>query len=316
MRPRVPCRICGQTYHSASARNRHEARAHANNIAYQCGICSQMFDSFNQLNTHRFSHAPQNSFQEHERSWNTCVTFRKYFSEVSSLQEAFQQTTQELHDIICFYVEQQRNLKVSIVYVAEYVKNDSNGQVVERQNFSLREEAREMYNHFMVSDFIEEVCSLLSTRSEDILENGSSWIFNEAKFCDIEIGICRPLNGSCGEAITINSLNQMKRLKSLSTKAGEEKDCFFLALAAAMVNKEERQNKKHLRQFVKENLVVNVPLPVKLRDIPKIEHENRHLGLAVNVLHAEDNPSEDLACPYSVTPIYRTSIKREFVLRM
>ena len=74
----------------------------------------------------------------------------------------------------------------------------------------------------------------------------------------------------------------MEKIK-LPKKA--ENQCFFDAIAYHFLKTSSR---KKIEKFKKDNLVIKVPTPVKVRDIKKFEKHNSHLKMSINILCMEE----------------------------
>jgi hypothetical protein len=123
----------------------------------------------------------------------------------------------------------------------------------------------------------------IEANADSFLEKGSGWILNAVYRTDLEVAKCRPLAGSCGDAVL--SIETLGDVKSLTNSTDGDHRCFFYAVARYFVGSDDIIA---IKRFVADHLnIVNIPVPVSIRHIAKFEEMNSHLSMSINILYKE-----------------------------
>ena len=125
-----PVKDCNITFTRRYNRDRHVALEHNNVvIVHSCVFCGGIFQNVKALREHRLTHKPETGFQllssAHKKK---CVIYRKQYSHpVDTFEEAIAKDKSDIYSQLVYELSNRYNMKVSIVYYAEFVKLSAGG---------------------------------------------------------------------------------------------------------------------------------------------------------------------------------------------
>ena len=277
----VLCQYCGRLFSRADNLEVHIRTEH-NFIqrVHRCQLCGAVFSGTGELNSHRLTHEPSLTFEEIHSAHNRVLQrYRQTFgAEVSTLDLAYEQCREDMERLLRFKIEQLRNYKLVICFSVIFRRALPNSEE-ETIVHNIRLPIEEYFESVDISKRLDSAYNEIQRRLEGFIENGSSWVLQRVFFCDLDFYRCRPLVGRCGMSsiVQFEDINDIK-----SNPAAHSDNCFLRAVAYHFV---QNSDVTVLDEYVKTHFKVNVPLPVKIRDVPKFERDNK---IAINVLYGED----------------------------
>lgn len=252
------------------------------NLVHICRWCGAVFKSVRQLKAHRLEHRPTNTnFEVYKRGpEGKCIIYRKrYDNPVQTFEEAVQLDKKETLRLLNYEWLIRNSMKATIIYHVQLIRH--NGEEEERTTVCLREKAQMINQPGDIENLMRDTRVNIQRRLDDWAEAGSGWLVDEVECCDLELGNCQELTGSCG----LMSVTHRKHLKKIKPGA-ETNTCFLDAVAYHFVRTEDADI---VSDFIEKKLVVNVPMPMKVRNIARFEADNAALSIKLNILFVEDN---------------------------
>lgn len=274
------CGVCEAKFSRKFHRDRHIFLIHTSkNLVHICRWCGAVFKNVRDLKKHRLEHKPNTNFIIiREVLEENCKIYRKHYeTQVKTFEEAVQLDTKELTRILNYEWLIRKTMKASIIYHVELIR--LNGEEEERQEVCLRDKSRMVTQLGDVDGLLSATRSYVQKRIDDFHDLGSGWLLDEVICCDIDIGTCQELTGSCG-LISITNRKHLKKIKP----GPDSNTCFLDAVAYHFVRTDDIDI---INDFIEKKLIVNVPMPMKIRNIARFEADNAALGLKVNVLYCE-----------------------------
>ena len=282
------CPHCAVVFTRKFNRDRHVNVEHNHiTIVHSCVFCGAVFNTIAALRVHRKNHQPTTGFEvfasAHKKK---CVIFRKsYESIMADLNSSFLNDKEDIYKLLRYELANRNSMKTSIVFYAEFTKfngTNENGEEADRTRYQvcIRSQSCLLTNEGDILNLMDSSLQSAQNRIDDFIENGSGWRLDEIVCTNIEIGNCRPLNGSCN-LLSITYPKALKRIKP----ADKLQQCFLEAVAYHFI---KSSNVSLLQTFINENLRVNISTPVSITSIPRFENDNKHLDLKINVLYMEE----------------------------
>lgn len=285
------CPHCGKKVTRLDNLHIHIVRMHNyRRPAYSCPVCEEQFRSYRLFVKHKDKHKLNSEFSVIEHAFRpACVIYRKVFphrnDRVASMDEFWLQNEDRVENVLGHeLLHGSKNIKCNLVIKAEMVKNQ--GNEVERGYFYFRTKATEIQSKDDIPKFQTYAKEYLATLMDDFIDRGSGWTCNAFQFCDIEIGNCPPLTGLCSDAgVRIHKLRDLYKQNPCSQIKTIKHGCLLYAVASYFTNSEDVST---MEEFIRNKLIVNVPLPVSRRNLDKFEEDNAVLDFKINMLQVDD----------------------------
>ena len=283
------CPHCQIVFTRKFNRDRHVNNEHNHIIiVHSCVLCGAVFNTTTALRSHRRIHEPTTGFvvfaSAHKKK---CIIFRKSYATVmADLNSSFLNDKEDIFKLLRYELANRNSMKASIVFYAEFTKYNGlneNGEEMERTRYEtcLRSESQLLTDEAGILNLMDSSLSNAQNRIDDFINNGSGWQLDEIICTNIEIGTCRPLNGSCN-LLSITYPKTLKRIKPVENM----QQCFLEAVAYHFT---KSSNVNVLQTFISEKMRVNIATPVNVMSIPRFEKDNEHLNFKINVLYCEEN---------------------------
>ena len=180
--------------------------------------------------------------------------------------------------------------------ITEYVaKHPVKAQIVLKMSFykervGEKEEAEKVFRSIcepiqsgnMVEEFLQRSRHYIKARIEEYEKLGSGWIYDKFQCAHLELAKYNPLSA----AGTVVLPKKVKDMKSVLNISSNDNKCFLYALAAGIMRIEGSLPKQHAGRFTNyvskasTILMSGVELPVRIKDIAKVEEMN---GISISV---------------------------------
>ena len=301
----LKCEQCGNTFSRKDVLNRHIERYH-NYLKpqYHCVICKLDFDEGKDYISHKENEHGNTdaNFEEVQIALNTCKVLRKTLGykkeeQIISVHDLFENHQEEINDKLLQELNDNVNFKCNMVLAVEMFKtsgkiDEKTGEEEEldRTSFFFRTNQENNYainNRQNVSSFIRRSKNNLDLHIQDFVQNGSGWRIQAIEYCQLEIGACAALNGSCpSQRITISKPKDIFEIKKKENEKKQQykNGCLLYCIAAYFTKEEE--NMQILDNFIQKNINLNISMPAKINQIKNFEKANQHLDFKINVLQA------------------------------
>lgn len=284
------CQQCSSKFNRRDYLTKHIKAVHNfRKPVFRCSVCKEEFTNIRHYEEHKNSHVRSNEYVEIDHAFRrTCTVLRKVFpfdqeGRVSTLSEFYVQNQDQISTVLQQKLLTSRNFKVNMVIAAELHKNSGNEE--NRATFFFRTKATEVWSRRDVARFMHSGKTYLNTLVDDFLTNGSGWQLNAIDYCDLEVGDCPALAGSCSDKGFV-----IKKPKDILKCSGEnieakKNGCLLYAVASYFTKSEDM---KVLNSYIQHNINVKVKLPVKIRSLTKFEKDNQHLKFRINVFQMDE----------------------------
>jgi len=313
------CDECDRTFNAKQNLKAHKQRYHSNfPITFPCGFCTKSFESGYDLDQHRLNdHQRKSDFYERETAFRkTCQVHRLDIPRnVSTVNSFIKYSSQKLVDFINDKKNELDAFKYTITLGVEYEKDAKNDleSNPERMLMNFRSKMQTCFKFDEVESNIAKALIDIETNSNEFTSNGSSWVMDKILYADIEIGKCFLLSGSCTvhkiiDSYRATSVLEIKNDKSIETFKDDSVDdgmCFFYAIATYFTKSADMSV---LSNFIKNNININIPTPVKVSDVNKFEKANEHLDMSINVVYKSHKND--------IFPVYASNRESENVINL
>jgi hypothetical protein len=202
---------------------------------------------------------------------------------VRTYEESFAYARSRLINLINAKIATMKSFKISFTFFVEmYKMHEGEIMTVETFPFTVR--------HMMIHplcDFqegMDERIEIINNLIDGFLNLGSGWVVDDVLYVEAEIAKCPPLAGSCGRHEVKYVRNQGVQLVNTGFDNESDGKCFFFAISQLFCGESEQE------QFIEENMIINIPHPVKVDSIDKFEEDNKPLlDLAINVIYQDED---------------------------
>ena len=174
-------------------------------------------------------------------------------------------------------------LQVAFVLTPEFIKESYNEEERVVIEFPLRTQSVKLTHGSNLKKVVKETFTFWRDRIDDVSFQGSGFTLLGFLSLGVQIGECRDIFGGSAacKSIVINQkkdlLKNLPRHSDLNTSG----DCFLRCIVYSFLGSQMYETL--YEAFRNDHIVMKVPIPVPLKDIPKFEKDNRLLNLKVNV---------------------------------
>lgn len=315
---RFECEHCEQWFTSRQAVNRHTRVIHNQrlNVVSVCTICNEALPNTTALHRHVNQHLPvnnmfvlrQHAFEGVTMKYVCNFEQQNYAPVFVTVSDAMRYMWNDAIELLQFHTARLHQLKASaslkVLFRRGNELNPEEGNVLEQRQESLifhlhgstsmlltREDAR---------PFLEECATSFEMQIEGKHEMGSNLILDRVLSFNCHLTEVQLRYGSCDAAlISLVSMHQITTSKAYVNRSANSKklkDCFLLAVAAALQSDRMMQNDEaFLRAYYRQHFnLEGINLPFAMSQIDKFERQNRHLAkngeqLHINVYGIEKN---------------------------
>lgn len=196
---RFECENCSKVFTRKFNLDRHIALTHkAENLVEKCTFCSQTFNTCEELVSHiRGDHKPSNTFVIHQSAFRRTIVTYKYTFEhnVTDLLSAQKVVQSKLQNLILYEASKKNVIKVGLVVFCEMVMYDISGEKVTTAILPFRAK------NFLANAQVQRNITTNIRRSfrqhfhrmEELVNNGSNWVFSRAVEFYVEVSPLRSL---------------------------------------------------------------------------------------------------------------------------
>ena len=302
------CDMCNKQLINKRSLANHKQKYHLNyEEKFPCGFCSLFFSDASALDTHRKEkHASNNDFREKESALrNTCQVHRLTLEEnIESVNKMISYASDQLINLLETKIQELNSFKFALILGAEYEKFEHDlASPPERLLMNFRSSYETLTQFSELTSSIARALVAIESNSEEFTANGSGWMLHRLLYLDVEIGQCYILSGSC----SIHKLNLTRNSDKIlgvhkddinSRNDSEEGYCFFYAIASFFCDSDA--NVDELSEFIVNNIIINIRIPVRVSDVEKFEKQNSHLQCSINIIYKNADGS--------VFPVYISKI--------
>lgn len=294
------CRECNKSYTRQYNLTRHVQTVHQNLvITEKCFLCGQIFANCNLLQKHykRF-HKPSKHFIVQDKAFRKNFIDYRYTYDDQEIDFNLAQSNllQEIKKTILFEAQKKVVCKVGLVFVAEMVMQENDGNVISRcaipfrsSNFLANATGKASITKNIIRSFNEQRRHL-----DNFINNGSNWVYNRPIAFNIEIAALRPITGGQNSEEQPINIIDIKNKKFLYNPSNKNQKCFLYCIAFALYEEEIRTTNPKLKEkmfdtklektFNRFNLA-NINFPISVKGIKKFLKLNSHLNLKINILY-------------------------------
>ena len=306
----LPCQLCGRVFSRRHTLKLHLQTAHLGTL-FSCGLCPRMFTDKQSVIAHRRQeHQQRNAFvllqSAHDKA---CQQYRLNLPESlrTDINDTIDHCIGKSVTLLDYLLADKKFMKVTFTLSLRFSQPQF-GAGLEEEDAIRREGKESIQMNFRSDtsqftlhawqaneDTLVKMFQTIAGKVDQFVHYGSGWIISDALYLDVEVGECLPLAGSC-------SLHKVRRKKQkletydvhpqLDEKEEEEEQedhqCFWHAIAAHFLSKKE-PSVEELESFVKDNIIVTVKSPVEVDKIKKVEADNAHLDMAINVVFRSED---------------------------
>lgn len=284
---------CGRQFSRKADLRRHINSSHVNdNSTQKCFLCGQLFQTSDELDQHyQLAHRPTRKFVERESAFRRkFLTLRyNYLDNEVDLHQAQNSLRNTIYRTILREAAQRIACKVSIIFIAEMVMNDHDGERISKGIFPFRSPTFQVNPawQLQLDTNIRRGFQHQRNSMDEFMRSGSGWTFHRAIAFDIEFANVNPIKAGCDTPFSINAFAQRNNL--FNPKRTKNK-CFLFCIAYFLLfgiatNKnittaEEIKIIKETRKFD----VKGITFPISINDIKKFLNKNGQLDLKINIL--------------------------------
>jgi len=287
------CKVdgCDRKFRRKFDLRQHVSQRHVGNTNVEkCFLCGQIFHDCDELQDHHATrHRPSRRFVVKESAYRkNFQTYRYHFlPEETNFEEAQNGLRKKLYDLISSEAAKRVMCKISLIFIAEMVMIDHQGDRINRASIPFRAP------NFIVSGgypksikrFIKQsfVCQRIAF--DEFMRSGSNWQFDKALAFDIEVSTIKPLRGGRLD------VSCFKNSSSLYSPSNKNNKCllyciayfllFGIALKKDVTNTDELAIKREAKKFN----IKGISFPSAVVDIKKFLDKNPKLDLKINVLY-------------------------------
>lgn len=282
------CEICLKSFSRHFTLKRHKKNLHKVK-KYKCSFCRQYLESISRLNKHKeLKHKPKtNFFVVKSALFKKCVLYRRTISKESfTIDGAFQEIFEDLFNLLTYKVDKLKVFKISIVSHVEFVQigidAETGLEVIENTNeICMRKPSVQLTKGSDIKSIIHNNRLAVNERILDYVNMGSQWRLNDVIAIDLQINHQSAFAGGCGKL----SVNFKKDALSMETDCEDRNDCFLQCIATFFTKSENYDINKN---YINNNLKVNMKMPMELNKIEKFEKDNADKHLRINVVYYDN----------------------------
>lgn len=193
------CESCSKSFSRKFNLDRHVHLTHGNQkVVERCSFCSLTFTSCEELLSHiRRDHKPSKTFVVFESAFRkTIVTYKYTFDDnITDLLSAQKLIEGKLRNLILYESSKKNVIKVGLVVFCEMVMYDISGEKIttavipfRAKNFLSNAQVPRNINTNIKKSFRQHF-----HRMEELVNNGSNWVFNRAIQFFVEISPLRAM---------------------------------------------------------------------------------------------------------------------------
>ena len=259
-----------------------------------CGMCSQTFQTRQQLNDHRARvHPLRTDFYQVQTAHRRAVElFRIDFPDnIRTITRCLNFAYKKVKPLLRQLIQRKRFMKASFNLALRFSKTDHrDGDGIEGEEVITTNMASKNVSFTLASNVSTEATSMLSyimDTFDDFVSRGSGWVLVDCLALDVCVGECSPLVGRC--SLHKAHYREGVQVTNLANEEIEDGRCFFHAIASHFLEGEDQPSK--LEEFIQKNLRIDIPYPVDLKNITKFEQDNAALDLSINVMFRDEEGS-------------------------
>lgn len=284
---------CGRRFKRRYDLKKHIHALHGEQIVEKCFLCGQLFESRQPLEEHyRKYHKPSRHFVVKDSAFNkNVITFRYTFLENET---NFEKAQTGIKNIIRRQIQletaQKFMTKVSLVFVAEMIMIDLQGEKISRASIPFRAPnflSSSMRPH-VIDSMIQKSFTHQRQSLDQFINNGSQWQFGRALVFDVEIAKLKPIR--IGQSNKVD-ISRVKNKRFLYNPPNKNNRCFLYCIAyfvlfGMLIQRaptviEELKIKKQSKKFN----VKKMQFPSTIDDVKKFLKNNPQLDLKINILY-------------------------------
>jgi len=280
------CQFCNTFFTRHSDCLRHEKNFHNVKTTYKCVLCGESFNTSLELKEHKKTHEySSKDFKIVKEAFNGATRTYRLGSDSSSLKDCFSaETNHEILRICQSEIVQKKRAYFTQAVHAVFFKFHEDGDIETKITVvfaSYRKEINLSHSTTSLESLFYNCYKDIEKRMEDFSENGSGWTLSEIDCIDLNFTSINSIRGGCYYNI------KTKHKRGLLIIKNRDQMCLLYCIIARFHAKSIPADLRDLPEsyapFFKEFNLENIPFPISVEDISKLEEQNKHLLFKVNV---------------------------------
>lgn len=249
-----------------------------------CEYCGETFDSKEEFETHVQAHRPSSRFKRTQKSLNITSQYERIFNQENSLDDVFNDR-KGIKEVLQYELLKKNVVKASINVLCTFVKPSDDGQESDKITLPLHSKYYTLYRMQTFKKFINLCKTDVMTRLDDLTLRGSGWRIQYIHKMTISTAKMPDLVGGCQDGNDIN-VKHLKRGRYLVNPPSADNGCFYYCIAHHLT---KSMNKNVLADYISDHFnKVTTTGGVRISQIAKFEKQNKHLDIAINVVHCNN----------------------------
>ena len=282
---------CGRRFQRRYDLKKHIHHLHGEKIVEKCFLCGQLFEDRLTLQEHYSKyHKPSRHFIVKESALKkNVITYRyNYLENEINFERALLGVKRIVRRQIELETAQKLMTKVSLVFVAEMIMTDYQGEKISTASIPFRCPSflvSSMRPH-VIDKHIQSAFSHHRLSLDQFMNNGSNWVFQRALCYDVEIAKMKPLR--IGKSVDISSL---KNKNFLYNPPNKNNKCllyciaYFLLFGLLIMRRPTQSEELVIKKQTKKFNTSKMKFPTTIEDLKRFIKNNPNLDLTVNVLY-------------------------------
>lgn len=282
---------CGRRFTRRYDLKNHIHQVHGEKIVEKCFLCGQIFESRRSLEEHYSKyHKPSRHFVVKDSAFNrNVITYRyNYLANEIDFQRALFGVKQIIRRQIEIETAQKMMTKVSLIFVAEMIMTDHQGEKVSMASIPFRSPSfltSSMRPHVLDKN-IKAAFSHHQLAIDQFMNQGSNWKFHRALCYDVEIAKLKPLR--IGSSVNISNLRNKNFLYNPPNKNNK---CllyciaYFLLFGTLIQRRPSQLEELLIKKETKKFNTRKMKFPTSIEDLKRFIRNNPNLDLKFNVLY-------------------------------
>lgn len=282
---------CGRRFQRKYDLRQHLNQRHVGNAAVEkCFLCGQIFYDCDELQEHHATHhKPSRRFVVKESAYRkNFITFRYHFlPEETNFENAQNNMRKKLQDLITNEVAKRIICKISLIFIAEMIMVDHQGEKINRASIPFRAPNFLVNGSFPQSiiKFISQSFVYQRMAFDEFMRSGSNWQFERGLAFDIEVSTIKPLRGGRLDVSTFQNSTALYSPTNKNSKCLLYCIAYFLLFGLICKRTVTPTENLAIRRTARKFVIKGINFPSSVADVKKFLDRNPALDLKINILY-------------------------------
>ena len=304
---RYKCYECKETYENKTSYIKHEANFHRRQHCVKCNIfidskedhdkicknsdeCFKFTGFLEKSQKAQIGYSSENvekflknsKFILKKNAFKNFLTQYELINELESkdLENFFSYYSKEIKRLFKFLISNFGAIKIQFCVQILFNRNDNNLIVEQIGYFSSKFDT--ISNIGLFDKFLAKKFSEIENQVQEYSVNGSNWVIEKIMRLDLHVGKHVVKYGKCYTELP----DKLKNKRAIINIKNKDNFCFIYSVLAKLYppqNQYQQYYPKHYKKYFKELNLKNIHFPMNINDIGKLEKQNTHLDIRINI---------------------------------